>query len=85
MFQPNSALTLHNAKTALQAGLQAIQAGETQFDLAQVTAVDSAAVATLIAWQRAATERGATLKFTNLPSSLQSLADLYGVADLLRA
>jgi phospholipid transport system transporter-binding protein len=48
-----------------------------------LTAVDSAAVATLLAWQRAALERGSALRFTNLPANLQSLIELYGVADLL--
>jgi phospholipid transport system transporter-binding protein len=83
MFRPTLTLTVNNAKTALEAGLQAIKSGQTEIDLAQLTAVDSAAVATLLAWQRAAQAQGRTLTFTNLPSNLQSLAQLYGVADLL--
>ncbi len=83
MFRPTLTLTVNNAKTALDAGLSAIEAGQTEIDLAQLTAVDSAAVATLIAWRRAALNRGATLSFTNAPANLHSLAELYGVADLL--
>ncbi|HEV7618324.1 MAG TPA: STAS domain-containing protein [Burkholderiaceae bacterium] len=83
MFRPTLTLTVNNAQSALEAGLRAIESGQTEIDLAQLTAVDSAAVATLLAWQRAALERGSVLRFTNLPANLQSLIELYGVADLL--
>lgn len=85
MFQPTLTLTVNNAKIALEAGLRAIEAGQEDIDLAQVTALDSAAVATLLAWRRAAQQRGSALRFKNLPASLQSLAALYGVADLLQS
>jgi phospholipid transport system transporter-binding protein len=85
MFRPGLTLTVHNAKTVRDAGLHAIRSGETAFDLADVTAVDSAAVATLLAWQRAAGEQGQSLTFHHLPATLHSLAELYGVADLLHA
>ncbi|MDB5838063.1 MAG: hypothetical protein JWQ23_15 [Herminiimonas sp.] len=83
MFQPSAALTINNAKPALEAGLQAIQSGQAEFDLALLTTVDSAAVATLITWRRAAMQRGLVLRFVNVPPSLRNLADLYGVAELL--
>lgn len=83
MFRPTLTLTVNNAKTALDAGLSAIEAGQTEIDLAQLTAVDSAAVATLIAWRRAALDRGTSLTFRNASANLHSLAELYGVADLL--
>lgn len=83
MFRPAIRLTADNAKSTLEAGLSAIDAGQTEIDLADVTAVDSAAVATLLAWQRAARLRGTALDFLNLPANLESLVALYGVADLL--
>ena len=83
MFRPTLTLTVNNAKAALEAGLRAVEEGQAEIDLAQLTALDSAAVATLLAWQRAAQRRGSVLRFTNLPASLESLAALYGVADLL--
>lgn len=83
MFRPTLTLTVNNAKPTLEAGLSAIQSGQTEIDLAQLTAIDSAAVATLVAWRRAAAARGATLAFKNPPANLQSLAELYGVAELL--
>jgi phospholipid transport system transporter-binding protein len=83
MFQPTQALTVDNAKTALQAGLRAIEEGQTEIDLAALTAVDSAGVATLLAWRRAAEARQRPLHFKNLPATLRSLSELYGVSELL--
>jgi phospholipid transport system transporter-binding protein len=83
MFRPTLTLTVNNARAALEAGLSAIEGGQAEIDLAQLTVVDSAAVATLVAWRRAALERGAPLTFKNPSANLQSLAELYGVAELL--
>jgi len=83
MFRPSHSLTVSNAKLALEAGLRAIAGGETEIDLGDVVAVDSAAVATLLAWQCAALNQGLSLHFSSLPSNLESLIDLYGVTDLL--
>jgi phospholipid transport system transporter-binding protein len=85
MYRPALTLTVHNAKAALDAGLRAIADGQTHIDLGDLTAVDSAAVATMLAWQRAARSRGTSLVFSNLPSNLRSLVDLYGVGELLQA
>lgn len=67
----------------MAAGLQAIESGEQVFDFSGVTAIDSAAVAILLAWQRAAQARRLALSFINVPATLQSLAGLYGVAGFL--
>lgn len=83
-FRPASTLTFTNAQTVLDTGLRAIAGGQTQIDLAELTTVDSAAVATLLAWQRAALKSGKSLSFTNLPANLQSIVALYGVGDLLQ-
>jgi phospholipid transport system transporter-binding protein len=82
-FQPGRSLTVHSASAVLAAGLQAISAGQTVFDLSGVAELDSAAVATLLAWQRAALACGNALTFTRLPANLCSLMHLYGVAELL--
>lgn len=83
-FRPGVSLTFNNAQTVVEAGLRAIADGQAEFDLAEVAAVDSAAVATMLAWQRAARKQGRTLVFRNLPANLQSLIQLYGVGDLLQ-
>ena len=78
-FRPPPTLTFSNAGQALEAGLRAIADGQAEIDLGEVAAVDSAAVATLLAWQRAARERGVSLRFLNMPANLAGLAELYGV------
>lgn len=83
MYRPTLTLTLSNAEPALRAGLRAIAGGQTEIDLAQLTTVDSAAVATLAAWRRAARAAGQPLRFLNFPANLRSLAHLYGVEGLL--
>jgi phospholipid transport system transporter-binding protein len=74
-----AALTLQTARAALEQGCAAIRAGQAVFDLGAVKAVDSSAVAVLLAWQRTAQKAGLVLSFRNLPESLLSLATLYGV------
>ncbi|MGZ3239562.1 MAG: STAS domain-containing protein [Burkholderiaceae bacterium] len=83
MFQPPITLNVSNARSTLEEGLRAIEAGQKEIDFAQVTAVDSTAVATLLAWQRAAKQHGNSLTFRNIPSNLNSLIDLYSVDGLL--
>jgi len=78
-------LTVNNAAQALENGLRAIAEGQAEIDLGALAAVDSAAVATLLAWQRAAAASGRTLRLRNLPPNLRGLIELYGVAELLPA
>lgn len=53
-------------------------------DFTAITEVDSSAVALLLEWRREAARRGKALQFANLPANLLSLADLYGVTELLQ-
>lgn len=53
-------------------------------DFAQVTHVDSSAVALLLEWRRRAQRSGRTLIFVNLPHTLVALAGLYGVQELIQ-
>jgi phospholipid transport system transporter-binding protein len=77
------ALTFQTAPAALEQGAQAIQAGETVFDLGGVKAADSSGVAMLLAWQRRAQQAGQRLSFINVPENVRTLAALYGVDSLL--
>jgi phospholipid transport system transporter-binding protein len=83
MFKPAVKLTMEYASETLAAGLQAIAAGESDFDLSEALSVDSSAVAIMLAWQRQAQQQGRSLRFGVLPPNLQSLIGLYGVAELL--
>jgi phospholipid transport system transporter-binding protein len=82
-FDTGATLTLESAKAALSSGLARIAQGATAVDCAPLTHFDSSALAVLIAWQRAARERGTTLDVLNLPAKLASLAHAYGVDSLL--
>jgi phospholipid transport system transporter-binding protein len=83
MFQPGASLTFDNAKTALDAGLQAIAGGQTEIDFSDLVTVDSAAVATMLAWQRVAASKAVSLSFRNIPANLLSLISLYDVTALI--
>lgn len=52
-------------------------------DFAQLATVDSSAVSLMLAWLREAQRNNTQLKFANVPNNLISLANLYGVAELL--
>jgi phospholipid transport system transporter-binding protein len=82
-FRPASDLTFDTAATVREAGLKAIADGQYDIDLADLTTVDSAAVATLLAWKRQAARAGHHLAFRNLPANLHSLIALYSVGELL--
>ncbi|WP_321817568.1 MULTISPECIES: lipid asymmetry maintenance protein MlaB [unclassified Paraburkholderia] len=82
-FAIGATLTHESANAALSAGLAQIKAGVTAVDCAPLKQFDSSALAVLIAWQRAARERGATLSVLNLPTALAALARAYGVDTLL--
>lgn len=71
-----AAQLLEQARGALDAGVRAI-------DLGEVTELDSSLLAVLFAWMRAAKAGGRPLALARLPADLKSLAQLYGVAELL--
>ena len=78
-----SSLTMQDAGNGLQPGLDAIRSGTTDIDLSHLERFDSAAVAALLAWRRAAQSAGLSLHIRGAPAGLRSLANLYGVAELL--
>ncbi len=78
-----SSLTNRNAAAVLRDGLSRVQQGDVKVDCSALTQVDSAAVAVLLAWQRAAAQRGQSLALDGVSPQLRSLATLYGVDGLL--
>jgi phospholipid transport system transporter-binding protein len=76
-------ITNDNAAALIEIGTAAIRAGDLTIDLSAVTKVDSAAVALLLEWQRAATAIGRKLSFVSVPPALCSLATLYGMDEVL--
>ena len=82
---PTGPLTMDSVATVLAASIEAPLPATGVIDLERVEAVDSAGVALLLAWKRRAAAEGKPLAFAHLPSSLASLAQLYGVEELLTA
>ena len=80
-----TSITMADAGEALRAGLDAIARGETVVDLSRLASFDSSAVSAILAWRRAAAQRGARLQLAGVPAGLHSLAQLYGVQDFLAA
>lgn len=76
-------ITMAEAATLLEEGRGILASGPATFDLAGVTEADSAALAVLFGWLREARQRKQALSFSNTPANLLSLADVYGVSDLL--
>ena len=79
------ALTMANVTTVLEESRRAFQAPRIVVDLAGVTEVDSAALSLLLEWRRIAAAEKRAIEYTNLPQSLRTLADLYGISELLPA
>ena len=53
------------------------------FDFSEVTEADSSALAVMLGWLRAASLSRSTVKFAQIPKGVVSLAELYGVTELL--
>jgi phospholipid transport system transporter-binding protein len=79
------ALTYANAGAVLAASALLPLPATGEVDLADVDAVDSAAVAVLVALKRRAAGEGRPLTLANAPAALTALADLYGVEEILSA
>ena len=76
-------VTMANIDALLEEGGRQIAGDQVTVDLAGVTEVDSTAVSLLLEWRRQALRAGRTIRYVNLPKNLKSLAELYGVTDLL--
>jgi phospholipid transport system transporter-binding protein len=76
-------ITLDNVVRVLEEGRQHIAEGVRSVDLSEVTEMDSALLAMLLAWLRDARGHKRELTVANPPESLQTIARLYGVEQLL--
>ena len=81
----NIGMTLANAKSLLEEGVQLLAGPVTAFDLGAVTEVDSSGLAVVFGWLREAQRLGKAVRILNLPRNLSSLAEVYGVRELLHA
>jgi phospholipid transport system transporter-binding protein len=76
-------LTMETVPAIFAVGLQHLASENMRVDFSRVEAVDSAAVSLLLGWARAASRYRHDLRVTGLPDDLRSLAQLYGVVELL--
>ncbi len=77
-------ITIDNVVTVAERGVALFNSGDLVIDMARVAEVDSTAVSMLLEWRREANRRNCQLSFINIPQKLQSLVQLYGVAELMR-
>ena len=78
-----SAMTFAEAVRLRDVMVQAIDRDGLTVDLGAVAEADSTALSLMLEWQRAAKERGWRIAFANLPDNMRSLAEVYGVLELL--
>lgn len=76
-------MTLETASVLLADGVAELAGADPVFDLSAVADVDSSGLAVLFGWLRAAQAQGKPLRIANPPQNLISLAEVYGVTDLL--
>lgn len=78
-------LTMDTVAGVLDASTNVALPVSGEIDFSDVTSVDSAGVALLLAWKRRAVAEGKTVTFANVPANLLSLAQLYDVEPLVTA
>ncbi|MDD5174899.1 MAG: STAS domain-containing protein [Sterolibacterium sp.] len=83
LVEVSGAMTLPGASELLAQGSAALETPETLFDLAAVTDVDSSSIAVIFGWVREARRQGKTVRIAHPPHELLTLADVYGVTELL--
>ena len=76
-------ITMAGAAALLAEGEAVLASADPVFDLAGVTELDSSSLAVIFSWVRTARAKGKSVRLLNPPQNLLSLAEVYGVADLL--
>ena len=76
-------VTLKNVTGLLQEGLVCVRDGVSIVDLAGISGLESSLLAALLAWIREAHSLDRPIVVASLPQGLTTLAQLYGVEDLL--
>lgn len=76
-------VTLASVASMLEPGLEQVRNGVRIVDLAEVAGLDSSLVAAVLAWMREAQRAGRRLELANPPQGFSTLAQLYGIGDLV--
>lgn len=83
LFRVEGPLTMSNAQARLGEGRARAGAGPLCIDFSAVTECDSAALALLLDWVRTARSAGHPVHVRGLLPSMESLAELYGITELI--
>ena len=79
------AVIIDSVRALLEGGRGYCVANDVTLDFSGVDEVDSSALALILEYRRAAESAGKRVSVSNLPASLKTMADLYGVTDLIAA
>ena len=82
-WQLSGDVVVGSAKAILTASQGFAITSNTAVDFAQVADIDTTALSLILEWKRRAQAENKTLSFMNLPANLNSLAQLYGVSELI--
>jgi phospholipid transport system transporter-binding protein len=74
-------ITIDNVVAITQHGVTLFEENSLDIDLANVAEVDSSIVSMLLEWLREAKRKNIRLRFINIPESVTSLMQLYGVSE----
>lgn len=85
MLVLEGAVTFDTVPGLISEAEEHLRQGVDAIDFAAVNEVDSAAVALALEWVRQAERANVAMRLVNLPMSMQNLAKLYGVSELLQA
>ena len=77
------AIVIDSVGKLLESGRAHCAAHDVTLDFSGATELDSSALALILEYRRVAEAAGKRLSVSNIPASLKTLADLYGVTDLI--
>lgn len=83
LWKVGGEVVFSNASALLEATAAFDNTQPTVIDFAQVTNVDTSAISLMLEWQRRATAVQSSVSFVNLSPNLLSLANLYGVEEII--
>ena len=83
VLKVTSPMRIGNARQLYEDGSSIIAAGTCKVDLSAVDDADSSALSVLLRWTSIARAQGSDLQITNMPTSVRSLQELYGIESIL--
>ena len=76
-------VVIDTASALLEASKILPIAENTKIDFSGVTNIDTSTISLIFEWRRRAQKENQSIQFVNLPTNLNSLTQLYGVAELI--